>query len=491
MTADRSRADYRQLTTIAKAWQTESSNAAELLRTLQQHVERARGGAWVGKAASAFLAEMDGTVIPSLKRLIAALADASTATKQISTEFKAAEDAAANVLKEDRTTPAGQPGAAVTPDAGGNKGGGFLSQVGGFFEGLWEGGKDMVTGLWQAVTNPIDTIKGLAYAVTHPGELWEALKKPYVDDWNSGNYGRAIGRGTFEVLSMLFPPGGGAAAKGVTKGADVAADMGRLASMADKAADLARGADKAADLARASDKAGDAARLIDGVSDGGRGGGAISDLGTLSGKGPEPFMFEAAKEAGRGVELFDSAGKPVQVMDPYFGRAGAVEASKDAALRYVNPATDAATKDALLDDLARLTTHGSGDRVVLGPWNADKIPGRPNWIGEYGIEAQSNGGRYFHSEGIYDIFRGDRSGPPVADIWEVNKRFLEQQFNDPSVKRIDYVLENPSKLFADPDQLALPYAQRRASWKELDALFNRAEDYGFVFDDAQGAWIRP
>lgn len=481
MPGDRSRADYEQLASIAKSWQAESDNASAMLRALQQHVERARGGAWVGKAASAFLAEMDGTVTPSLKRLIAALAEASNATKQISTEFKTAEDAAANALREDRTIQPGQPGAATSPDAGGgNDGGGFLSQVGGFFEGLWEGGKDMVTGLWQAVTNPIDTLKGLAYAITHPGELWEALKKPYVDDWNSGNYGRAIGRGTFEVLSMLFPPGGGAAAKGVTKGADIAGDMGRIAKLADTASDVARGADKASDMARAADRASDASRLIDDVADGGRGG-TIADTGALAGKGPEPFMFPAAKEAGRGAELVDSAGRTVEAMDPFFGRSATVDAANDAAKRMFDPATDAATKQVLLDDIARASTHGSGDTVVLGPWERPAVKGKmPNWLGEYGLEAQSNGGRYFQTpDGLYGEFKA-----AGGDIFEVNKRFLDQQLTDPAVKRIQYVLEDPLDLLDDVTQ------RGRASWREIDYMQTIGKEAGFVYDVATQSWIR-
>ena len=36
----------------------------------------------------------------------------------------------------------------------------------------------------------------------------------------------AIGRGAFEIASLFFPPGGGAAAKGGTKAAEVGAESG-------------------------------------------------------------------------------------------------------------------------------------------------------------------------------------------------------------------------------------------------------------------------
>ena len=230
MPANLFRGDYDQLAQIAQRFAREHDAAQRMLADVQRQTGVLQSGDWVGQGAQAFYAEMNSAVLPSLKRLAQALQSAQRVTAQISREIKQAEDEAAAVLKDTTGEITAKPSAAGNA-SNGNGGGGWLSQVGGFFEGVWEGGKGMVQGVAQLVTHPIDTVKGLAYGITHPAALWEALKKPYVEDWQSGNKGRAIGRGAFEVIMLLVP--GLGEAGGAAKGAEVAGTAGKLSKMAE------------------------------------------------------------------------------------------------------------------------------------------------------------------------------------------------------------------------------------------------------------------
>ncbi|WP_218082113.1 hypothetical protein [Anthocerotibacter panamensis] len=96
-----------------------------------------------------------------------------------------------------------------------------IEHVGDFGKGLYEGGKDALTGLgsmargaWNLtggwVSDPKEAqstwehLKGTTEAVVHnPGLVWEGIKAPYEQAWQSGHPGEAFGRGTFEALSFL------------------------------------------------------------------------------------------------------------------------------------------------------------------------------------------------------------------------------------------------------------------------------------------------
>lgn len=93
--------------------------------------------------------------------------------------------------------------------------GGIVSDIGGVFKGVGEAAVDTVTGIAEAVTNPVDTATGIASLVTDPKEswpaLWHGLTNPIVEDWKNGNEGEAIGRGIFGVLEVIV------GSKGVSK----------------------------------------------------------------------------------------------------------------------------------------------------------------------------------------------------------------------------------------------------------------------------------
>jgi hypothetical protein len=116
---------------------------------------------------------------------------------------------------------------------------------------MWEEGKDMVMGLVNLVTDPIGTAKGLWHGITHPGELWEAFKQPYVEAWESGHPGQAIGRGVMFVGSILLGTKGAdkaakaakaaRAARVTTEAAEAGSRLGSALSAADEIGNLARG----------------------------------------------------------------------------------------------------------------------------------------------------------------------------------------------------------------------------------------------------------
>lgn len=102
MSAPRIRADYDALQKTAAAFGQQAEAAARSLSQLKGQMQVLQGGDWVGKGATAFYAEMNDQVVPTLQRLVNALHSAATTTTQISQAMKSAEDEAARILHADR-----------------------------------------------------------------------------------------------------------------------------------------------------------------------------------------------------------------------------------------------------------------------------------------------------------------------------------------------------------------------------------------------------
>jgi hypothetical protein len=147
--------------------------------------------------------------------------------------------------------------------------GDFFGQVGGFFKGFgeqaWDDAKalaGLVPTIWYL--SPIGQLvdpegaareraKWAILAVTvwnNPGAVWDSLTKPFVDPWNRGDYGEAIGRGTFEVAAAVV--------LAVTTGG-----VGDGALAVDGTAQAINAADKTAEVANALDKTAEAANVLD------------------------------------------------------------------------------------------------------------------------------------------------------------------------------------------------------------------------------------
>ena len=93
-----------------------------------------------------------------------------------------------------------------------------LGFVGDVFIGGGEAILDMGKGLVNTVMHPIQTVKGLAYVVTHPAALYHAFVDPYTTAIKEGHPGKALGRGIVEIGSLFVGPSEVVgAAKGVAK----------------------------------------------------------------------------------------------------------------------------------------------------------------------------------------------------------------------------------------------------------------------------------
>jgi WXG100 family type VII secretion target len=99
MSAPKVRAHHEELQKISGSFSSQSSAIAGINGKMNSAFQTLRGGDWIGKGANAFFKEMEGEVMPSMKRLEKALADAARVTNQISQTMKQAEDEASGYLK--------------------------------------------------------------------------------------------------------------------------------------------------------------------------------------------------------------------------------------------------------------------------------------------------------------------------------------------------------------------------------------------------------
>lgn len=113
------------------------------------------------------------------------------------------------------------------------------SQLTGFFDGIADGAVDMCKGAWTVIGGSAElspaslalekaseatgigsyrgyskTSDALSQAVktvaTHPGAVLKAAVQPYTTAWNAGEYGKALGRGTFDAATFVIGGAGGA-----------------------------------------------------------------------------------------------------------------------------------------------------------------------------------------------------------------------------------------------------------------------------------------
>ena len=107
MTASKVRTDYEQLKQIQQQLRQQSSACGQSVRKMQEAKEALEGGDWIGEGARAFYREMNSEIMPSWKRLVAALDSASQGTSKISQIIRQAEDEAAKLFKLVGTAGAG------------------------------------------------------------------------------------------------------------------------------------------------------------------------------------------------------------------------------------------------------------------------------------------------------------------------------------------------------------------------------------------------
>ena len=91
MSASKIQCHYADLNNAAQQFTRQSEGTQQLLRTVQNCLQQLQGGAWRGKGANTFYAELEREVLPSVQRLIGALREASSATQRIGQTLEQAE----------------------------------------------------------------------------------------------------------------------------------------------------------------------------------------------------------------------------------------------------------------------------------------------------------------------------------------------------------------------------------------------------------------
>jgi WXG100 family type VII secretion target len=96
--SDEIRADYQQLEQISQRFANQAQAVQQTAMNVSRSMQKLQGN-WVGRGSNAFFREMEGVVIPGVKRLFAALQEASTKTRQIAQTVKQAEEEASGLFK--------------------------------------------------------------------------------------------------------------------------------------------------------------------------------------------------------------------------------------------------------------------------------------------------------------------------------------------------------------------------------------------------------
>lgn len=99
MPARRIRADYDSLAKISQSFGRQAAATQGTIQKIQQCVGTLQSGDWIGKGATTFYREMDGDVLPTLKRLAAALDAAARLTQQASQIMHQAEEESAGIFQ--------------------------------------------------------------------------------------------------------------------------------------------------------------------------------------------------------------------------------------------------------------------------------------------------------------------------------------------------------------------------------------------------------
>jgi WXG100 family type VII secretion target len=91
MAMNKVRADFARLAQLARSFGQQAETIEQMRTGLQNRMNILENGDWLGKGATAFYGEMNGNLIPSLKRLTVAMRRAADATCQINRIMQQAE----------------------------------------------------------------------------------------------------------------------------------------------------------------------------------------------------------------------------------------------------------------------------------------------------------------------------------------------------------------------------------------------------------------
>jgi len=173
MPAPRVRGDYDQLKQISKGFASANSAVAGVNRSLNSAMGQLKGGDWIGEGARAFYKEMESDVMPSMKRLEQAMAEAAKITNQIAKLIQQAEDDSSRLFRLDGI--GGLLGGVLGGALGGALGGGLGGAIGEVMGGGGGVGEASGGGGWES--NP--------FLARDPGGL-------FTDDYMTGLIGSQI-----------------------------------------------------------------------------------------------------------------------------------------------------------------------------------------------------------------------------------------------------------------------------------------------------------
>ena len=164
------RADYDALKSMSQSFGQNATEARQSLQRLKSQMDALQSGDWVGQGAAAFYGEMNGTVVPTLNRLVKAMEEAQRITLQISQIMKSAEDEAAGYLNQQG---GGAGGPAAAANGGAANGDGAAGGTGGDPGGTVGSAAGVVAGavLGTILGGPLGGIVGAAVG----GVVGEAL----------------------------------------------------------------------------------------------------------------------------------------------------------------------------------------------------------------------------------------------------------------------------------------------------------------------------
>lgn len=116
------RVDHESLAQISKTFARQAMASQQLHKRIRREMDNLQGGDWIGKGAAAFYREMEGDVLPAVKRLSSAMGIADRVTRQISQIMSQTDEEIARLIKamDPGGTGAASPGLAAA--SGGGKG---------------------------------------------------------------------------------------------------------------------------------------------------------------------------------------------------------------------------------------------------------------------------------------------------------------------------------------------------------------------------------
>jgi WXG100 family type VII secretion target len=97
--ADEIQADYDKLGQVSSRFNSQAQATREMTRKVRAAMQKLEQGGWIGRGADSFFAEMNGVVLPALKRMEVALTTGAQVSKEISQKMRSAEEEACSPFK--------------------------------------------------------------------------------------------------------------------------------------------------------------------------------------------------------------------------------------------------------------------------------------------------------------------------------------------------------------------------------------------------------